>query len=63
MRIFRHLAAGVRDAVVFGAGVFYIFRLMRRRPDAGDEQLDDAPTRAAGITPAQQIEAGGSHGV
>jgi cytochrome d ubiquinol oxidase subunit I len=47
--------------VVFGAGVFYMFRLMRRSPDAGDDLLDEAPNRAAGITPAQQVEAGGHH--
>src|SRR6185312_12073121 len=47
--------------IVFGAGVFYMFRLMRRTPEAGDDLLDEAPNRAAGITPAQQVEAGGHH--
>jgi cytochrome d ubiquinol oxidase subunit I len=47
--------------VVFGAGVFYIIRLMRRPPEAGDEQLDQGPTRAAGITPAQQVADGSEH--
>jgi cytochrome d ubiquinol oxidase subunit I len=47
--------------IVFGAGVFYMFRLMRRPPDAGDRHLDEGPTRAAGITPAQQVESGGEH--
>lgn len=47
--------------IVFGAGTFYLFRLMRRPPQEGDTALDDAPARAAGITPAQQIEATGGH--
>ena len=52
--------------IVFGAGVFYMFRLMRRTPDEGpgDGELAEGPTRAAGITPAQQIaETGGGHAV
>jgi cytochrome d ubiquinol oxidase subunit I len=50
--------------VVFGAGVFYLLRQMGRQPTAGDEALDEAPTRTAGITPAQQLEAtGGDHDV
>src|SRR5690606_19733945 len=49
--------------VVFGAGVFYLLRLANRPPEAGDDELDEAPIRTAGITPAQQIEAtGGDHG-
>lgn len=47
--------------VVFGAGIFYILRLMRRPPDAGDVQLDQGLTRAAGITPAQQFADGTEH--
>jgi cytochrome d ubiquinol oxidase subunit I len=48
---------------VFGAGVFYLLRLANRPPQAGDDALDDAPIRTAGITPAQQVEAtGGDHG-
>lgn len=42
---------------VFGAGVFYILRLVRRTPEAGDEALQDGPTRTAGITPAPQLAA------
>src|SRR5688572_21540795 len=45
--------------VVFGAGVFYMLRLMARGPDAGEAQLDEGPTRTAGITPAIQLEAAG----
>ena len=41
---------------VFGAGVFYILRLMSKTPDAGiDENI--GPTRAAGITPAAAVDA------
>ena len=49
--------------IVFGAGVFYMFRLMRRRPEDIDTSVEDeAPTRAAGITPALQMaEAGGTN--
>lgn len=47
--------------VVFGAGVFYLLRLMNRPPEAGDKGLGEAPIRTAGITPAQQIEAAGAN--
>ncbi|MFC7704830.1 cytochrome ubiquinol oxidase subunit I [Plastorhodobacter daqingensis] len=36
---------------IFGAGTFYILRLMGRLPDDPDEDLKDAPLRTAGITP------------
>lgn len=50
--------------IVFGAGVFYLFRLMRQPPGGDSHELDDGPTRAAGITPAVQLDAngGGDHG-
>jgi cytochrome d ubiquinol oxidase subunit I len=41
---------------VFGAGTFYVLRLMNRAPDAGGED-DHGPTRTAGITPAAQLRA------
>jgi cytochrome bd ubiquinol oxidase subunit I len=44
---------------VFGAGTFYILRLMARAPDAGAAELNEGPTRTAGITPAIQLEAAG----
>jgi cytochrome d ubiquinol oxidase subunit I len=49
---------------VFGAGVFYMLRLAARTPEGEDDrELEQAPTRTAGITPAIQIEAtGGDHG-
>lgn len=39
---------------VFGAGTFYILRMMNRRPDTKKLGLRDGPIRAAGITPAPQ---------
>jgi cytochrome bd ubiquinol oxidase subunit I len=45
--------------IVFGAGTFYILRLMARGPDAGAAELNEGPTRTAGITPAIQLEAAG----
>ena len=48
--------------IVFGAGVFYILRLSVQGPQTGDAALNEGPTRAAGITPAIQIETtGGGH--
>lgn len=47
---------------VFGAGTFYILRQMWRPPIGDDGELEQAPTRAAGITPAIQIDVtGGDH--
>jgi len=39
---------------VFGAGTFYILRLMGQRPDKGPGTVE-GPTRTAGITPATQL--------
>jgi cytochrome d ubiquinol oxidase subunit I len=48
---------------VFGAGVFYMLRLAARPPGGDDRELEHAPTRTAGITPALRIDtAGGDHG-
>jgi cytochrome d ubiquinol oxidase subunit I len=41
---------------VFGAGTFYVLRLMNRAPDTGGED-DHGPTRTAGITPVAQLHA------
>jgi cytochrome d ubiquinol oxidase subunit I len=38
--------------LVFGAGTFYLFRLMKKPPEAGPRIEDLGPTRTAGITPA-----------
>ncbi|HWA18952.1 MAG TPA: cytochrome ubiquinol oxidase subunit I [Devosia sp.] len=45
--------------VVFGAGVFYMLRLVRRTPEGGESELQEGPTRTAGITPAPQLAAKG----
>jgi cytochrome bd ubiquinol oxidase subunit I len=38
--------------IVFGAGVFYLLRLMARLPAEPEEtELDKGPVRTAGITP------------
>jgi cytochrome d ubiquinol oxidase subunit I len=41
---------------VFGAGVFYILRLLAQPPESGENGLGDMPIRAAGITPAAGID-------
>ena len=42
---------------VFGAGVFYIMRLMKTPPKLGEQGAgsDGGPIRTSGITPAQQV--------
>ncbi|QLF71160.1 cytochrome ubiquinol oxidase subunit I [Peteryoungia desertarenae] len=47
--------------VVFGAGTFYILRLMGRLPRDPLEPLDEGPIRTSGITPASQPGHGGKH--
>ncbi len=47
--------------LVFGAGTFYILRLMSRLPRDPMPDLGDGPIRSSGITPAAQT-AGGKHG-
>ncbi|HSG54982.1 MAG TPA: cytochrome ubiquinol oxidase subunit I [Paracoccaceae bacterium] len=42
---------------VFGAGTFYILRMMNMSPDTPRLGLRDGPIRTAGITPVQQMEA------
>jgi cytochrome bd ubiquinol oxidase subunit I len=47
--------------IVFGAGVFYILRLMSQSPRRGEEGPERGqPVRAAGITPAPQVSEGGN---
>ncbi|MFN4088274.1 MAG: cytochrome ubiquinol oxidase subunit I [Alphaproteobacteria bacterium] len=41
---------------VFGAGTFYILRLMAKPPEAGPRVEDIGPTRTAGITPAPAVD-------
>ena len=45
---------------VFGAGTWYILRLMGKAPHAQEPEPDKAPTRSACITPAAQQHEGGS---
>jgi len=40
---------------VFGAGVFYIMRMMSKPPGGGGKELSKGPLRSAGTTPAAQI--------
>ena len=47
--------------LVFGAGTFYILRLMGRLPRDPTPDLSDGPLRSAGITPAAAITTSGSH--
>ena len=39
---------------VFGMGVWYLLRLMKKPPEAHEAPPSDAPIRSAGITPAPQ---------
>ncbi len=41
--------------LVFGAGVFYILRMMSRLPDGDAGELRQGPLRAAGPTPVAQV--------
>ena len=41
---------------VFGAGAFYLLRLMRQPPEAGPRIEEIGPTRAAGVTPGPAAE-------
>ncbi|WP_420435047.1 cytochrome ubiquinol oxidase subunit I [Hyphobacterium sp.] len=43
---------------IFGAGIFYVLRMMSRPPVTSAPGFREGPTRAAGITPAQQIDSG-----
>jgi cytochrome d ubiquinol oxidase subunit I len=40
---------------VFGAGTFYLLRMMNKRPDTPHLGLKDGPIRTAGITPLPQM--------
>jgi cytochrome bd ubiquinol oxidase subunit I len=43
--------------VVFGAGVFYMLRLVSRPPGGDHREDEKGPQRASGITPVQQVAA------
>jgi cytochrome d ubiquinol oxidase subunit I len=64
---FSLLAFIVVYCAVFGAGTFYILRLMRNTPDIDEPDIErGVPMRAAGITPASALAsepaAGGKQG-
>lgn len=40
---------------VFGAGIWYLLRLMKKPPEAHEAALDGMPIRTAGITPAPAV--------
>jgi cytochrome d ubiquinol oxidase subunit I len=40
---------------VFGAGTFYLLRLMSKPPETREDELDQGPLRSAGVTPASQM--------
>lgn len=40
---------------VFGMGIWYLLRLMKKPPEAHEPPLGHAPIRSAGITPAVQV--------
>ncbi|GAB5375305.1 MAG: cytochrome ubiquinol oxidase subunit I [Acuticoccus sp.] len=43
--------------IVFGAGIFYILRLMKKPPEEGEPEPDETgPIRTAGVTPVQQVQ-------
>lgn len=42
---------------VFGAGIYYVLRLMANPPQPGEDLPPNAPQRAAGITPAPALDA------
>ena len=41
--------------IVFGAGIWYLFRLAAKPPEAHETSMLDGPTRAAGITAATAV--------
>ena len=43
---------------VFGAGVWYLFRLAAKPPEADESGLDGRPIRTAGVTPAPAVAEG-----
>jgi cytochrome d ubiquinol oxidase subunit I len=43
---------------VFGAGLWYVLKLMANPPHAGEAGLDGAPIRTAGIMPAPAVAKG-----
>lgn len=44
---------------VFGAGIWYLLKLMNKPPEAHEAALDGIPVRTAGLTPAPAVLEGG----
>src|SRR3546814_13974988 len=42
--------------LVFGAGIYYVLKLMAHPPERGEREPRHTPRRAAGITPASGID-------
>ena len=57
---FSLLAFVVVYFAVFGMGIWYLLRLMKKAPEAHESALDGAPIRSAGITPAPAVLEGAS---
>ena len=51
------LAFVIVYVLVFGAGIFYLLRLMGRAPLLAEPEMEGIPIRTAGITPAPALEA------
>ncbi|TLM78964.1 cytochrome ubiquinol oxidase subunit I [Microbulbifer harenosus] len=49
-------------SAVFGAGIYYLLRLMGQPPHRGETEPSHVPVRAAGITPAASMEAAWAKG-
>jgi cytochrome d ubiquinol oxidase subunit I len=49
------IAFGIVYIVVFGAGAYYLIRLLRGDPEKSGRKEPEGPIRAAGITPIQAI--------
>lgn len=45
---------------VFGAGILYLLKLMKKPPEAHERALDGAPIRTAGFIPAPAVQEGGA---
>ena len=55
-------AFAVAYFIVFGAGFFYLLKLMARPPQADEPDPPHIPQRAAGITPVQGLDAAATPG-
>ena len=55
---FPAILSAIMMTAVFGAGIWYLLRLMQKPPEAHEPTPSDAPIRSAGLTPAPQVIAG-----